>query len=88
MSALLKLEALPPNSALALCFSRIGVTNSGSEGESGFIRLRGGGGLSGEAGESIETETASPDFGADLMEELLSGGPGTLGSGGPFGWRQ
>ena len=73
---------------MALCFSSIGVTNSGSEGERGFIRLRGGGGFSDEARESIEAEAVSPDLGADLVEELLSGGPGTLRSGGPFGWGQ
>ena len=66
---------------MALPASGIGIADGGGERERGFLRLRGRGEGSREAGEIVETEAVAPDFGAQLVEGLL-GGEGVEGEAG------
>ena len=59
------------SSALAFSFSAIGIADGRSDGKKAFLRLRGGGQVGREAGEIINAEAATPDFSAELMNELL-----------------
>jgi hypothetical protein len=58
-------------SALAFLDSGISVKYSGSKRERAFLGLRVGRQIRVEAGETIDAETTAPDFGAELMDELL-----------------
>src|SRR6185312_8742793 len=80
--------AEPTTGLWPFCNSTIGVTNGGSEREGAFLGLRIRGEVGGEAGETIDSETTAPDLGAELMNQLLSGGARTFGSGSPLqcGW--
>src|SRR6267154_1467153 len=44
--------------------------------------------MRGEAGETVDPETAAPDFSPKLMNHLLGGSARTFGTGSPFGLRQ
>src|ERR1035438_5013012 len=74
--------------SLAFSGSSICVEYGGSEREGAFFRLRVGRVVRGEAGETGDAQAATPDFGAQLMNQALGGGPGWLLGARPFRRRE